>query len=117
VAQCLKLSVRETDLLARYGGEEFAVLLPKTHLAGSLTVAERIWTDLGRLRCGPEAALSVTASLGVSSFPSRSVLNAEQLIQTADDALYRAKREGRNKVCLFQQATFLPASPGRAGAG
>ncbi|MHB8876832.1 MAG: diguanylate cyclase, partial [Myxococcaceae bacterium] len=50
VAASVRESVRETDLVARYGGEEFGVVLPKTHLAGSLTVAERIWRDLGALR-------------------------------------------------------------------
>jgi diguanylate cyclase (GGDEF)-like protein len=115
VAQCLKHAVRETDLLARYGGEEFAVLLPKTHLAGSLTVAERIWADLGKLEVGPERQLRITASLGVSSFPGRSVLNPEQLVRTADDALYRAKREGRNKICLFQHGGFPVPAAAKAG--
>jgi diguanylate cyclase (GGDEF)-like protein len=107
VATSLKRSVRETDILARYGGEEFAVLLPKTHLAGSITVAERIWKDLGALRCGPQGDLRVTASLGVSGYPGRSVISADRLVRTADEALYRAKREGRNKISLYQQASFF----------
>ncbi len=65
---------------------------------------------------GPSRSLRVTASLGVSGFPNRSVLNAEQLVRTADDALYRAKREGRNKICLFQQAAlFGPGSQVKVG--
>ncbi|MFL5318636.1 MAG: diguanylate cyclase [Myxococcaceae bacterium] len=105
-AQVLKKCVRETDLCARYGGEEFAVLLPKTHLAGALTVAERIWKDIAQLRIASSAMVRITASLGVSGYPSRSVLSSEQLLRTADDALYRAKREGRNKICLFQQVSL-----------
>lgn len=113
VAAALLRSVRDTDLVARYGGEEFAVLLPRTHLAGALTVAERIHREVAALRPGPEGALRVTASLGVSGFPHRSVLSAEQLVLTADEALYRAKHEGRNKICLHPQLPLLaPPSAG-----
>lgn len=106
-AQVLKKCVRETDLCARYGGEEFALVLPKTHLAGALTVAERIWKDIAALRIPTSPILRVTASLGVSGYPNRSVLSADQLVRTADEALYRAKREGRNKICLYQQMTLF----------
>lgn len=111
VASCIRSSVRDTDLIARYGGEEFAVLLPKTHLAGALTVAERVWRSIGSLRAGPAEVIKVTASLGVSGFPSRSVVSSDQLLRTADEALYRAKREGRNKICLFQQVSFFSSEP------
>ena len=105
MASCLKLAVRETDFVARYGGEEFAVVLPKTHLAGALTVAERVAADMQKIKAGP-SGLKITASFGVSGFPGRSVNTGEQLVRTADEALYRAKREGRNKISLFQ-ATML----------
>ncbi|WP_239014378.1 GGDEF domain-containing response regulator [Archangium violaceum] len=100
VAASLQRSVRETDLLARYGGEEFAILLPRTPLAGALTVAERVWRELGALHTGPQRTLRVTASLGVSAFPHHAVNNAEQLVRSADQALYRAKDEGRNRICV-----------------
>lgn len=109
VAACVTAAVRETDFVARYGGEEFAVLLPKTHLAGALTVAQRIATDMPRLKAGPPG-LRVTGSFGVSGFPGRSVNTAEQLIKTADEALYRAKREGRNKISLFQAPVLATGS-------
>ncbi|WP_342375363.1 diguanylate cyclase [Myxococcus stipitatus] len=108
VAAALQRSVRETDLVARYGGEEFAVLLPRTQLTGALTVAERVRRDLGTLRVGPDGVLNVTASLGVSSFPHRSVLSPEQLLLTADEALYRAKADGRDRICLHSQLPLLP---------
>jgi len=107
VARVLQQSVRETDLVARYGGEEFAVLLPRTPLTGAITVAERIWRELGKLRVGPEGTLQVTASLGLSGFPHRSVLSSDQLLLTADEALYQAKREGRNRICLHSPVPFL----------
>jgi two-component system cell cycle response regulator len=100
VAACLREAVRETDFVARYGGEEFAVILPKTHLGGALTVAERISAEVRRLRLGVDRSLTVTASLGVSSYPSRAVTTPEQLVRTTDQALYRAKSEGRNRINL-----------------
>ncbi len=112
VASSLRKSVRETDFVARYGGEEFAVILPKTHLAGCLTVAERMWSELGRLRLGPRGSVRVTASLGISGYPNRSIVSAEQLLRAADDALYRAKSEGRNKICLYQQAAAFTMRSG-----
>ncbi|NRD54939.1 diguanylate cyclase [Corallococcus exiguus] len=115
VAASLQHSVRETDLVARYGGEEFAILLPCTHLPGALTVAERIRKGINELHAGPEGALRVTASLGVSSFPHRAILAPEQLLLTADEALYRAKREGRDRICLHPPAPLFSAPPSRAG--
>lgn len=106
MATCLRGAVRETDFVARYGGEEFAVVLPHTHLAGALTVAERMSADLRRGRYGPRQ-LALTASFGVSSFPGRAVSGPDQLVRAADDALLRAKREGRNKISLHQ-ASLLP---------
>ncbi len=97
VASRLKQCVRETDFIARYGGEEFALLLPKTMLGGALTVAERVRSDLAALEVH---AQKVTASLGISIFPSAAITSADALVRTADDALYTAKREGRNKVAL-----------------
>ena len=114
VARALQKSVRETDIVARYGGEEFAVLLPRTHLAGAITVAERIWKELGALRLGPledpAGSFQLTASLGVSGFPNRTVLSPDQLLLTADEALARAKSEGRNRICLHSPVPLLSGS-------
>ncbi len=107
VAAALMRSVRETDLVARYGGEEFALLLPRTHLAGALTVAERVLRELRALRPVRDE-LRVTASLGVSSLPHRAVLSPEQLLLTADEALLRAKEDGRNRICLYPQLPPFP---------
>jgi diguanylate cyclase (GGDEF)-like protein len=106
VAACIKKSVRETDFVARYGGEEFAIILPKTQLAGALTVAERVWHEVGRLKLGAEKPFRITTSLGLSGYPSRTVISGEQLVRCADDALYRAKREGRNKIAIYQSSTM-----------
>jgi two-component system cell cycle response regulator len=113
VAASLQRNVRETDLLARYGGEEFAVLLPRTPLAGALTVAERVWRELGLLHTGPGRTLRVTASVGVASFPHHAVGNAEQLVRSADESLYQAKHEGRNRICVHSalSSSERPVSP------
>jgi two-component system cell cycle response regulator len=108
MAKVLQQSVRETDLVARYRGEEFAVLLPRTPLTGAITVAERVWKALGALHVGPDGGLQVTASLGVSSFPHRSVLSPDQLLLTANEALDQAKREGRNRIGLHPALPLLP---------
>ena len=111
VAEAIRVSIRDTDLLARYGGEEFAVLLPNTHLAGALTVAERVWRGVGAVAAGPSRELRITASIGLSGFPSRTVVSPDHLLRTADEALYRAKKEGRNKICLYPQVSFFADPP------
>ncbi len=100
VATSLLRSVRDTDFVARYGGEEFGLLFPKTHVAGAITSAERVLRDLGALDLGSNPTVRLTASLGVSVFPNRSVVSADHLFRTADEALYRAKRDGRNRIGL-----------------
>ncbi len=113
VAQCLLAAVRETDTVARTGGDEFACILPQTHLAGALTVAERIRRDVAALRTGPTADVLLTVSVGVGSHPAVQVQTPEELIGAADGCLARAKREGRNRVCLADPGVgALPRGPG-----
>jgi two-component system, cell cycle response regulator len=100
VSELITRSVRETDLCARYGGEEFTVLLPRTGLNGALTVADRIWQGtLESLIDGEKIRLS----LGVSVGPTAQLRSADLLLRAADEALYRAKREGRNRICIDPQ--------------
>ncbi|WP_046228278.1 sensor domain-containing diguanylate cyclase [Paenibacillus dauci] len=88
---------RPGDLTVRYGGEEFAVLLPDTSLNEARSVAERL-RKLIELE-SPSRKYAVTASFGVAEWDGYQ--SAEQLIQAADEALYRAKDEGRNRVCCY----------------
>jgi diguanylate cyclase (GGDEF)-like protein len=97
-ADLMRESVREFDLAARHGGEEFAVLLPETDLDGGVRLAERLAEALREARfvsrSGEEFA--VTSSFGVAAFPGSG--SAEELMLTADRALYTAKKEGKNRV-------------------
>ncbi|TLM65691.1 MAG: diguanylate cyclase [Deltaproteobacteria bacterium] len=84
---------------ARYGGEEFAVVLPGATLEQALQLAETLRTEVAALTFAPPlAALRLTASLGVAALPHPGVDTLNQLIREADDALYRAKHAGRNRV-------------------
>jgi diguanylate cyclase (GGDEF)-like protein len=103
IAQMVKKRVRDVDLCGRYGGEEFAVLLPATDLKGAKLVAERIREGVGRepfeLR---GESRRITVSLGISSFPG-DAQEMEDLIERADEALYRSKERGRDRVTAFAE--------------
>jgi diguanylate cyclase (GGDEF)-like protein len=105
VAQAIRNQLRgASDILARYGGEEFVLLLPGTDRAAAVAIAERIRTAVLELN-HPHPAVDcgvVTISIGVSSAAERPVL-VEDLLNQADEALYLAKRGGRNKVCTPAQ--------------
>jgi two-component system cell cycle response regulator len=96
----LKKSIRGIDLACRYGGEEFVIVMPETDMAVATVVAERIRR---RIASDPftvsngATAISVTISIGLAALASRDD-NAASILKRADQALYRAKRDGRNRV-------------------
>jgi diguanylate cyclase (GGDEF)-like protein len=101
VAEMLSLSARRTDVVARYGGEEFALLMEETGAQGALLIAERIRktveaetfrTEIGSFKC--------TLSLGIATFPT-DANQKSKLTECADQALYQAKRSGRNRTVSF----------------
>ncbi|GIV05431.1 MAG: hypothetical protein KatS3mg016_1006 [Fimbriimonadales bacterium] len=96
VAEVLRQSARAYDVVARYGGEEFALLLPNTTLEQAVQVAERIRAQISQIQ-NPHAPVS--ASLGVASY--RMGTPPATLLYEADAALYRAKHNGRNQVCIY----------------
>ena len=88
--------------MARYGGEEFILILPEAGLEESFVIAERIrrLVESTLFEVG-KAQVNLTVSMGISNFPSHRAKSKEELIRMADQALYDAKRGGRNKVCIF----------------
>jgi diguanylate cyclase (GGDEF)-like protein len=106
-ARLLK-AVREIDVVARYGGEEFLLVLPSTNFSGALSVAERVWRAIGSDAFAlPDATERVTASVGVAVYPSRDIRTKDQLVKAADRALYQAKHEGRDRICVFQHQGYI----------
>jgi diguanylate cyclase (GGDEF)-like protein len=97
-ADLMRESVREFDLAVRHGGEEFAVLLPETDMDGGVRLAERLADALRETRFVDRVGkqFTVTSSFGVAAFPG--ARTAENLMLAADRALYRAKKDGKNRV-------------------
>ncbi len=108
-ADILRTTVREIDLPSRYGGEEFAVLLPQTDLEGAHRLAERLRRALAArpMATQPGGLVAVTASFGVAAFPDAPTPAA--LFASADEALYRAKRAGKNCVVSADAGTIVRA--------
>jgi len=93
----IKDKLRKTDLLFRYGGEEFLILLHNTDLAGATSIAERIRTTVQQnVTTHDQQSINTTVSLGVAAFHPNEQTNV--LIERADQALYKAKKMGRNQV-------------------
>jgi diguanylate cyclase (GGDEF)-like protein len=98
VARVVADNSREVDYPARYGGEEMALILPHTDLEGAYAIAERIRTaveDLRIPRVDQQGTLRITASVGVAASTEG---DKDGLIADADAALYKAKREGKNRT-------------------
>lgn len=112
VAAILQRTARRTDLVARYGGEEFAILMEETGRHGALQMAERIRRAVEAEALASEGgSVHCTLSLGVATFP-KDASDKTHLIACADQALYQAKRSGRNQTVVFAG----PAARGESGA-
>src|ERR1019366_6139728 len=105
-AELTRLARRQTDLAARYGGEEFAVILPETSAADAARIAESVRLAIVSLDL-PHAASPVapilTVSVGVATANLEWPATSEELVAAADQALYAAKRSGRNRVEVAQR--------------
>ncbi len=98
IAQSMTKIMRESDILARYGGEEFIAILPKTDLKGAKAVAEKVRHAVADNKDLPK----VTVSIGVSMYPGNGA-DTEEILKMADEAMYTAKKSGKNRVQLAIQ--------------
>ena len=96
VAACLASALREGDLVCRFGGEEFVVVLPATGLQDAIVCIERLRASVERLACPPLPPGRPTVSAGVAEWHLGEGPN--EILRRADDAVYLAKRSGRNRV-------------------
>ena len=105
-AEMLSASVRPYDFMGRYGGEEFMICLPGADLSQAESIAERMRASTENtevmLPAGSQS-IFITASFGTASFTGAPLDTMELFIKRADDALYRAKHEGRNRVCVARE--------------
>lgn len=101
LTRCFRKLIRKTDVAARYGGEEFVILMPETVQEMAVSLAKRICVavaDYPFIHGETQPLGRVTISVGVAEFPSEAD-STDSLIRKADQALYRAKEKGKNRVC------------------
>lgn len=108
IGYCITQNLRSGDVASRFGGEEFAAFLLHAEIGQGLVAAERIRSEIEKqdftvIRQGKPSAEKhhITISAGVASFPEDSS-DVIELVEMADSALYRAKREGRNRICAYR---------------
>ena len=98
LAQVVLSELRSADMVAKYGGDEFVIILPQTNRLGACTLAERIHGAVeAHSFPGEEEGMSITSSMGIAQFPDDGEVSRD-LLESADNALYEAKRKGRNQV-------------------
>lgn len=107
-AAVIRAGVREFDVVIYRSSFEFAVLLPRTHFAGAMAVAGRLWSELvaGRFR-RPGGAKPLAVNVGVGFFPDKNVDSAVSLTHKTIEALDLARREGPGQICLLQQTAYF----------
>jgi diguanylate cyclase (GGDEF)-like protein len=103
-SEVLRGTLRESDVAGRWGGEEFLLLLPGADEEGAVQLAERVRIELAGRSVPSVPGLRVTASFGVAEYAGET--NTEELVAAADGALYRAKREGKDRVERAARAAF-----------
>ncbi|HEV7399306.1 MAG TPA: EAL domain-containing protein [Solirubrobacterales bacterium] len=101
VAGIMRERVRTTDIVARLSGDEFAVLMPQTDTTGALHLGEDLRAQVAE-SVAPDTAATATISVGITMFGGERGIGAEAVLLAADQAMYRAKEDGRNQIALFQ---------------
>ncbi len=108
VARTIEGAIRAGDVLCRYGGEEFLVVAPGTGLADAARLGERLRRSVEAMQTTwQDKVLQVTMSMGVVTWPNAAASQAEELVSSADAALYRAKETGRNRLMVHHGERML----------
>jgi two-component system cell cycle response regulator len=108
LAALLKIAAREIDRVGRYGGEEFMLILPGATAEAAVTFAERVRKSVEEHTFAFDGgSVQRTISCGVAGWPHTRITNVDALVRAADDALYVAKEQGRNRVIRFDSDEFL----------
>jgi diguanylate cyclase (GGDEF)-like protein len=105
VAAIMRERVRTTDIVARLSGDEFAVLMPQSDTAGALQLGEDLRAQVADSAAAGLDMEQATISVGITMFGGERGIGAEAVLAAADQAMYRAKDEGRNQIALFQDPT------------
>jgi diguanylate cyclase (GGDEF)-like protein len=113
VAATLRERVRATDIVARLSGDEFAVLMPQSDVEGALQLGEYLRSEVFESFAGDPELVGSTISVGLTMFGVESDGGAEAVLAAADEAMYRAKREGRNRVSMFEAPVEATAGESR----
>ena len=104
LSDILRINSRNIDIIGRYGGEEFILILPQINDKSAYKLCERLRKITGENVFSIQGnEIKITISLGISSFPDNKVKNYKELIRLADNALYEAKRTGRNKTVISDE--------------
>ena len=101
IAAILRERVRATDIVARLSGDEFAVLMPQSDTAGALQLGEDLRAQVAEGFADDSELGAATISVGITMFGGKNAAGAEAVLVAADQAMYRAKEEGRNRIALF----------------
>ena len=117
VGKLLRSSVRQSDVACRYGGEEFVLIMPESSSAEALRRADQIRESFHRLGLSHQGKLlgSVTVSIGIAAYPDHGV-ERDIIVRSADAALYRAKREGRDRALIAPPNELTMTDPPRSAA-
>ena len=113
VEATLRERVRATDIVARLSGDEFAVLMPQAEVEGATQLGEDLRAQVAEGFAGDPDLAGSTISVGITMFGSEADVGAEAVLAAADEAMYRAKAEGRNRVSLFESPVDAAQSDAR----